>query len=73
MAEQRTMTIRLDENLAADLDLIAQCDGESTAVAIRAAVMTWIEHRRADPNVQTALQGHIDRAARLARPTGGED
>lgn len=65
VADKRALTVRLDEDLVADLQLIAECDGEPTVEAIRSACAAWVAIRRCDPNVREALGRRIDRAHRL--------
>ena len=60
------MTLRLDDDLMADLTVVAQCDGETLTDAIRAAVTAWVQLRRDDPLFQEALQRHIKQAKRLS-------
>ena len=60
------MTIRLPAEMAEQLKLVADCDGEPIIDTIRAAIGTWIEQRKADPHFQDALRRHIERAQRMA-------
>jgi hypothetical protein len=60
-----TMTLRLPAEVAADLAVIAECDGETVTDAIRAAVVAWVSARRRDPNVRDALRRRIDHAKQL--------
>lgn len=64
------MTLRLDDDLMADLTVVAQCDGESVSDAVRAAVTAWIQLRRGDPDFQEALHRHIERAQRMKNEFG---
>jgi hypothetical protein len=66
------MTVRLPADLAEDLAVVADCDGEPVAEAIRAAVTAWIAQRRTDPNFQAALARRIESARRLLPPQAAE-
>lgn len=66
MADDTTaMTVRLPADLAQDLAVIAECDGEPVAEAVRAAVANWVSMRRLDPLVQAALRRRIEHTTRL--------
>lgn len=63
------MTLRLDEPLADDLDMVAMVDGQPASEIIRAAIVDHVRSRKADPKFQAAVRRHITRARRLI----GED
>jgi Arc/MetJ-type ribon-helix-helix transcriptional regulator len=65
VAEMTAMTIRLPAELAEDIHLIAECDGEPTSEAIRSALYAWVEQRRKDPAFQEALRNLLARGSRL--------
>lgn len=44
----KTMTLRLDDERAATLELVARADGQSVTEAVRAAIDAHIEERRRD-------------------------
>lgn len=66
MRNTTAMTLRLPDDLAEELSIVAECDGEPVAEAVRAAITAWISRRRKDPSFQAALARHIERAQRLA-------
>lgn len=68
MADVVPMTLRLPAELAKDLAIVADCDGQSVTDAVRAAVGAWVSQRRLDPEFQSALAQHIARAERLVCP-----
>lgn len=65
----RAMTLRLDEPLADDLDMVAAVDGQPVSEIIRAAVADHVRARQADPKFQAGLRRYITRARRML----GED
>lgn len=65
MRNTTAMTLRLPTDLAEELAIVAECDGEPVAEAVRAAIAAWISKRRADPAFQAALARWIERAERL--------
>lgn len=52
----KTMTLRLDDELATDLEAMARVDGVSVSEAIRVAIAERIEARRADKQFQARLR-----------------
>lgn len=65
-----TLTIRINKDLRAQLDFIAQLTNRSATEEIRLAVEHWIAQRRDDPEVQKmaeAAQAQIEREAETRR------
>lgn len=52
----KTMTLRLDDELAADLEAMARVDGISVSEAIRIAIDERIKARRDDKQFQARLR-----------------
>ena len=67
----KTMTLRLDDERAATLELVARADNQTLTDAVRAAIDSHIEARRADVDFRERLRRrHEEEAAlyeRLAR------
>ena len=66
----RTLTIRISEDLRAQLDVLAQLTGRSTTEEIRRAVEHWIAKSKTDPNVlkkAEAVKAEIEREAQTRR------
>lgn len=61
----RTMTIRLDPDLAEDLATVAAVDGKPVVEVIRLAVADYVTARKADHRFRAALREHIGKAQRL--------
>lgn len=51
----KTMTLRLSEEQAATLEMVARCDGQSLTDAVRTAIEGHIEQRRDDKDFQGRL------------------
>jgi hypothetical protein len=51
----KTMTLRLDDAQAATLEMIARADGKSLTDAVREAIESHVEDRRADKDFQDRL------------------
>lgn len=64
MADQRAMTLRLDEDLALQVDIIAGITGATVADFIREAVRTHVQTQRLSPTFQTDATAYIDRQRR---------
>ncbi|HEY6760495.1 MAG TPA: hypothetical protein VI318_13435 [Baekduia sp.] len=67
----KSMTLRLDDELAAELEAVAQVDGTSVSDQVRSAVEDRIAARRADKEFQErrrkALEENRAALERLAR------
>lgn len=54
----KTMTLRLDDERAATLELVARADDQSVTEAVRAAIDAHIEERRRDTDFIERLRRH---------------
>jgi hypothetical protein len=61
----KTMTLRLDDERAATLELVARADGQSFTEAVRAAIDAHIEKRRDDEAFMARLRERHEREAEL--------
>ena len=52
----KTMTVRLDDDRAAQLEMVARADGQTLTDAMRAALDAHIETRRRDENFMSRLR-----------------
>jgi hypothetical protein len=52
----KTMTLRLDDERAATLELVARADDQSVTEAVRVAIDAHIEERRRDQDFKERLQ-----------------
>jgi predicted DNA-binding protein len=52
----RTMTLRLTDEQAATLDLVARADGQTVTEAVRTAIDAHIEERRRDSDFKERLR-----------------
>jgi hypothetical protein len=52
----RTMTLRLTDEQAATLDLVARADGQTVTEAVRTAIDAHIEERRRDKDFKERLR-----------------
>jgi hypothetical protein len=52
----RTMTLRLTDEQAATLDLVARADGQTVTEAVRTAIDAHIEERRRDKDFRERLR-----------------
>jgi hypothetical protein len=52
----KTMTLRLDDERAATLELVARADNQSVTEAVRVAIDAHIEERRRDKDFMERLQ-----------------
>lgn len=69
-SQLRTLTIRITEELRAQLDIIAQLTGRSATEEIRLALEHWIEKTKSDPEVlkkAEAVRAEIEREAQTRR------
>jgi len=70
----RTLAVRINHDLRAQLDLIAQLNERSVTEEIRVALKSWVETTKSDPKTHLerlppfALSGHDD-AITLSRVT----
>jgi len=59
------MTIRLSEEQARALEMVASVEDLAVSDVIRAAITTHIETRRRDPDFQVGLKDRISQARKL--------
>jgi predicted transcriptional regulator len=52
----KTMTLRLTDEQAATLDLVARADDQTVTEAVRTAIDAHIEHRRGDKDFKERLR-----------------
>ena len=64
------MSIRLDDDLADDLETVAAVDGKPMADVIRQAITEHVSARRADPGFKAALR---KRVGKLRQMLGDDD
>lgn len=50
-SQMRTLAVRINDDLRAQLDVIAQLNSRSVTEEIRIALETWIETSKSDPKV----------------------
>ena len=63
--ETKTMTLRMDEELAESAQVVASVDGSTVSDVIREALADHIDRRKADPAFQRQLRRNLDRHAQL--------
>ena len=63
--EQKAITVRLDADQAADIEVVAAADGVSVAEEIRRAVADRIDARRGDPAFQERIRSIIEQNQRV--------
>lgn len=63
--ETKTMTLRMDEELAESAQVVASVDGSTVSDVIREALADHIDRRKADPEFQRQLRRNLDRHAQL--------
>ncbi len=62
---QKAMTLRLPADQAEDLEFVAEVDGVSVSEAVRTAIGSHIESRRADEAFQERLAASMERHKRI--------
>jgi hypothetical protein len=62
---QKAITVRLDADQAADIEVVATADGVSVAEEIRQAVADRIDARRRDPAFQERIRSIIEQNQRV--------
>ncbi len=67
----KTMTLRLDDERAATLELVARADDQSLTEAVRAAIDDHIEKRRNDKAFMERLAKHREEEAALYKRLAG--
>jgi predicted transcriptional regulator len=56
----KNMTIRLDDDLAADTEALARAEGRSLNETVKTALREAVERRRGDPKFRARLKRIID-------------
>lgn len=62
----KTLAIRLDDDLHAQLSVIAQLDELTVTDAIRQAIEQWVERKRSAPELTSRAQSLLDEIERDA-------
>lgn len=65
MKQAKAMTVRLSEEQAQALEMVASVENLPVSDIIRAAITTHIEARRRDPSFQAGLKDRISQARKL--------
>lgn len=65
MKQAKAMTVRLSEDQAQALEMVASVENLPISDVIRAAISTHIEIRRRDPIFQAGLKDRISQARKL--------
>ena len=63
----KVMTVRLSEDLAAELAIVARTDDVPVAESVREALEGHIASRRADTDFQRRLKKHLERERKFAK------
>lgn len=61
----KSMTLRLDQQLAERLQAMADVEGEPVSEVVRRAIAEHVEQRRKDPDFQRMLKRNLERHKRL--------
>jgi len=56
----KNLTVRLDDDLAADTEALARAEGQSLNETVKAALREAVERRRRDPKFKARVQRIID-------------
>ena len=56
----KNLTVRLDEELAADTEALARAEGRSLKVRVKQALKEAVERRRSDPEFKARLRRIIE-------------
>ena len=67
----KVTTLRLDEELAAELAVVARVDKRTVSDVVREAVSNHIAERRADPDFQTRLKERMEADRRVLEQLAG--
>ncbi len=60
MARRKTYSLRLDQDQARQLEMVARIDGVSVSEEIRAAIWDRIDVRRSTPEFRSAVKAIIE-------------
>lgn len=69
-ATQKVLTLRLDEDVKAQLEVLAQINDRSLTEETRAALESWVEASRSDPKLRERaeqVRAEIEREANTKR------
>ncbi len=61
----KNLTVRLDDDLAADAEAVARAEGQSLNETVKVALQEAIERRRKDPKFKARLRRIIDEDRKL--------
>jgi hypothetical protein len=67
MNESKVMSLRLSEELAAEVATVARVEGVSISEAIRAALYRYISTRRNEPDFKERLKKRLEEGPRGSR------
>ena len=56
----KNLTVRLDDDLAADTEALARAEGQSLNATVKSALREAVERRRHDPKFKARIQKIID-------------
>jgi len=56
----KNLTVRLDDDLAADTEALARAEGQSLNETVKSALREAVERRRHDPKFKARIQKIID-------------
>ncbi|MDQ6928893.1 MAG: ribbon-helix-helix protein, CopG family [Actinomycetota bacterium] len=62
---KKNLTLRLDDELAADTEALARAEGQSINETVKSALREAVERRRQDPKFKKRLQQIIDQDREL--------
>ncbi|MGH2960923.1 MAG: ribbon-helix-helix protein, CopG family [Solirubrobacterales bacterium] len=65
------MTVRLDEELAADTEALARAEGKSLNETVKQALRDSVEKRRKDPEFKARVRRIIEEDRELLERLGG--
>lgn len=65
MKQAKAMTVRLSDEQAQALEMVANVENLPVSDVIRAAITSHIESRRRDPDFQEGLKDRISKARKL--------
>lgn len=61
----KNLTVRLDDDLAADTEALARAEGQSLNETVKSALRDAVERRRADPKFRARVQRIIEEDRKL--------
>ena len=61
----KNLTVRLDDELAADAEAVARAEGKSLNETVKLALSEAVERRRRDPKFKARVQNMIDQDREL--------